>query len=86
MSLDGQAKLSPMLPIIAEALGEMLAEQAGEKVLFALHIFGSGNDGRGQYVSNAERADVIKALRELLERWEKTGGDDGPLHEHMKKH
>lgn len=79
-------KLSPLLPGVAQGLAEVIEEMAGERVLFALHIFGRGTDGRGQYVSNAERADVIKALRELLDRWEKTGSDDGPLHEFMKKH
>jgi hypothetical protein len=87
MSLDGQAKLSPMLPVIAEALDELLKEHAGEKVLFALHIFGEGNDKRAQYVSNAERADVKKALEELLKVWRDRGGkDDGPYHVFRKGH
>jgi hypothetical protein len=81
MSLDGQAKISPLLPAIAEALAEELEKIAGEKVLFALHIFGEGEDHRAQYVSNADREDVAKALRELLDHWKANrGGDDGPFH------
>lgn len=80
MSLEGQAKLSPHLQAIATALSELLAELAGEPVLFALHVFGEGHDHRGQYVANCKREDVAKALTELLERWKQTGGDDGPYH------
>jgi hypothetical protein len=81
LSLDGQVKLSAHLQVIAEVLGEQLNEIAGEKVLFALHIFGEGDDKRAQYVSNANRPDVAKALTELLEHWKATGGrDDGPYH------
>lgn len=82
MSLDGQAKISPFLPAIAEALADELKKLAGgERVLFALHIFGEGNDKRAQYVSNAEREDVAKALTELLEHWKaRSGKDDGPYH------
>lgn len=81
MSFEGQAKLSPLLPAIAQAIGEELERLTGEKVLFALHIFGEGNDKTSQYISNANRQDVAKALEELLERWKKTAfTDDGPLH------
>lgn len=87
MSLDGQLKISRQLQALAEALGDLLEEAAGEKVLFALHIFGEGADGRGQYVSNAERADVRKALRELLDHWDKNEGrDDGPYHVYRSRH
>lgn len=74
MSLPGQAKLSPMLPELAEIIADALEGVAGEKVLFALHIFGEGNDKRGQYISNARRADVAKALTELLEHWKANHG------------
>lgn len=80
MSLDGQAKLSLHLPAIAAQLESLLAELAGERVLFALHVFGEGGEGRGQYIANCAREDVKMALQELLTRWAQTGGDDGPYH------
>lgn len=81
MSLDGQVKVSAALQALATALSETLDEVAGEHVMFALHIFGDGGDGRGQYVSNAERDGVRKCLRELLDHWDANDGkDDGPYH------
>lgn len=81
MSLDGQAKVSALLPAICEALEDELKAIAGEKVMFALHVFGETHDGHAQYVSNAHRPDVAKALQELLDHWKATGGaDDGPFH------
>jgi hypothetical protein len=87
MSLDAQAKLSLHLADIGRGLSEVLDEQAGERVLFALVIFGDGTDGRGQYVSNALREDVVKALQELLDHWKAHDGkDDGPYHLFRKGH
>ncbi len=86
MSLEGQARLSPRLVAIADALSETLSEIAGEKVLFALCLFGSGDDGRGQYIANCDRQGVKKVLTALLEQWKETGGDDGPYHVFHKAH
>lgn len=80
MSLDGQARLSAKLQGIAAALKEVLEEEAGEPVMFSLLIWGEGEDERAQYISNAEREGVKAAMQELLDRWAKTGGDDGPYH------
>lgn len=55
---------------IAEAVVEKLPEGA----LFAILVF---DDPKvAQYVSNAQRADIIKALREGADRLE--GGEDIP--------
>ena len=81
MSLDGQAKVSAVLQVFARALSEALDDTAGEHVLFALYIFGEGDEGRGQYVSNADREGVRESLREMLDHWDRNDGkDDGPYH------
>lgn len=82
MSLEAQARLSAHLREVADNLEELLDELAGEHVLFSLQIWqsGPGHDGRAQYISNTEREGVKASMRELLDRWETTGGDDGPYH------
>jgi hypothetical protein len=84
MSLEGQARLSEHLQAVAKAVSLLLDQIAGEHVLFALHIYGEGPEQRAQYVSNCRREDVKTAMRELLERWDKTGSDDGPYHTYHK--
>lgn len=37
---------------------------------FFLMIFEFNTEGRANYISNAERADVIKAMKEFMERTE----------------
>lgn len=84
MSLDGQARLSAKLQDIAAALQDVLAEHAGEPVLFSLLIWGETGDYRSQYVANCNREDVAKALKELLIRWGTEFKDDGPYHVYYK--
>lgn len=91
MTIEAHKKLSTRLPELAAALQDVLEEFTGERVLFALHIFGDGTEGRGQYVSNAKTSNVREALKELLARWEAEGlpeeaepVDDGPFHKYQQ--
>lgn len=52
----------------ARELGKVLAGECPAGVGFALLIFDFGETGNLAYVSNGERADVVKAIEELLER------------------
>lgn len=48
---------------------------------FALLMFsfGAPDDGRMNYISNASRADMLKALKELIGRWERNPPPEEPL-------
>lgn len=60
------------LALLAKALDEMLPEiYETDKMGFALVVFEFHKPGIGDYVSNADRPDMIKALRELADRLEK---------------
>lgn len=73
--------LSVQMQGIAEALDSCLAEFAGERVGFLLITFPFNRTGRcGNYVSNAQRAGMETALRELLDEWTQ-GAPDVPLHQ-----
>lgn len=55
---------------IAKAIDNSLISLSGRKLGFALLVFELGNPGIGNYVSNAERESMIKALRETADRLE----------------
>ncbi len=88
MSIEAQIRLSKSLREVSKIVSELLDGLAGEHVLFSLQVWqsGPGHDGRAQYISNAEREGVKASMRELLDRWESTGGDDGPLHAFKEGH
>jgi hypothetical protein len=69
--------LSQSLQDVARGLDDALKAIAGQRINFSLWVW---SDGRTQYVSNAQRADVIKALEETIARW-KEGMPDIPAHE-----
>lgn len=81
----GARELSRRLRGIAHALEELFKDVMGtdDKVMFTLLIWGTERDQDFmQYVANADRADVIKAMEELLAKWKAPGGNvDVPLHE-----
>lgn len=77
MSKSGDRRISLALRGIAEGLDRQLTIAAGERVMFSLIVF---TDGRGQYVSNANREDVVKALDDLMAKW-RAGMPDIPEHE-----
>lgn len=67
MTYDEQVKIARALPRIARILRTELTKAAGRPVLFSLWTWG---DGRSQYISNAQRDDIKKALQETLDRWD----------------
>lgn len=70
-------RISQGLQDVAKDLDGALRSIAGERINFSLWVW---SDGRTQYISNAQRADVIKALEETIARW-KEGMPDIPAHE-----
>jgi hypothetical protein len=54
--------------LLLESQARRLAEGCPAGVGFALMIFDFGEGGNMAYVSNAERADMIRALEELLQK------------------
>jgi hypothetical protein len=58
---DRETELNTVNRRIAEVIRPMLPAGAG----FALLVFDMGPDGFMTWVSNAKRADMVKALREL---------------------
>ncbi len=70
-------KVNKKLQAIAQALDEELQEAAGERVAFTLLVF---TPGRANYISNADRAQSVEQLRDLLKYWESCIPDI-PAHE-----
>lgn len=74
---DADIRISRTLQALAGGVEATLQRAAGRPVLFSLWVW---TDGRAQYVSNADRASVVAAMREALDRWE-AGQPDVPQHE-----
>jgi hypothetical protein len=53
------------------SLDSILRQEFGEVIGFALLVFEFGNDQSGNYISNVNREDMIKVLRETADRLEK---------------
>jgi hypothetical protein len=62
---------------LAEGIGGALRMATGRELGFALVVFDFDNPGLGNYVSNADRAGMVEALRETADRLE--AGRDIPL-------
>ncbi len=69
--------VSRELQAVAQVLDEELARIAGTRVAFTLLVF---TEGRANYISNADRAESVAQLRDLLTYWE-SGIPDIPAHE-----
>ena len=74
------AKKSPTDIFDSETLRQMAAdfdaflqEEHGEKLGFAILLFTFGEEGNLQYISNADRTDMIAMMREFLQRQALTG-------------
>ena len=82
---DPNVKLSVALQAIAGGVEAALEEIAGERILFALVIFGPEKQQggapklMGQYAANITRDSAKRGLQELLERWDENP-EDVPLH------
>ena len=59
------------LRFIASLLDSDLSSAYGRRMGFALVVFQFGVGGVGDYISNGERSDIIKAMRETADRLEK---------------
>jgi hypothetical protein len=68
--LDRQKKIEIFLKTVAKPLENILIEHFG-KIGFALIVFDFFKPGTGNYISNAQRADMIKTLRETADRLER---------------
>lgn len=58
-----------VLQNLAKILDELFPELYGQKMGFALLVFPFDNPS-GDYVSNVERSDMVKAMREIANRIE----------------
>jgi hypothetical protein len=74
--VSASARLSVRLQDIAQSLGEVLDEVAGEPIAFVLMLQA---DKVAQYVCNCDRKDGRELIESLLARW-KAGRADIPAH------
>lgn len=66
-------KDTALLQSLAAGLDTILngdAKGAARRVGFTVLVFNFGDTGNVNYVSNADRADMIATLKSLLARWE----------------
>jgi hypothetical protein len=69
-SIEKQQILEKAMQAIAGAVEDTFNETVGS-MGYALIVFELGRPGIGNYISNAQRADMIKALRETADRLER---------------
>lgn len=67
-----EAEYAEMMEAVARAIDEMFNGDAKPKAVgFILMVFPfEGHDGRCNYISNADRADVVTLLKEQIARFE----------------
>jgi hypothetical protein len=65
---------SKTLDALAMAIDQSLRGIYGKRVGFALFMFEFGSKTAGDYVSNANRKDMIKFMRDLANRLESKDG------------
>jgi hypothetical protein len=73
-----QEEYHAMMNALAEAIDKVFngnKEGADRETCFVLLTtrFGDIKEGRVNYISNGERSDVVKTMRELIARFEKDG-------------
>ena len=66
---EKQQATEAFMSSLAEALDQLLTDHFG-RLGFALFVFEFNRPGVGNYVSNAERKDMISMLRETADRLE----------------
>lgn len=74
---DSTVKISQSMHGLASGIDDALEEITGERLGFTLIVF---TPVRASYISNCERAEVIKEIKTLLEYW-KQDMPDIPAHE-----
>ena len=62
------------LDLLATAIEQSLTNIYNHRVGFALFMFEFGSDEAGDYVSNANRKDMIHFMRDLADRLESRDG------------
>lgn len=70
MSDDGYIETEEHMRDLATVIDRMNVEAFGDRKGFVLLVFEFGAPGVSNYISNAARSDMIKALRELADRLE----------------
>ena len=65
-----EGNLKVVMQRVAEAIEKALEE---DNMGFALLVFDFGPGGRMNFISNANRRDMVKAMKELIENLEKAG-------------
>lgn len=75
--MSAQHKISRELQGIAKRLGDDLDRVAGTQVAFSLFVW---TEGRSNYISSADRREVIAVLEAHIAGW-KQGMPDVPAHE-----
>jgi len=73
--IEKQRKTEEFMKILGLSIEEVINQTVGE-MGFALLVFDFGRPGVSNYISNAERGDMVTALRECADRLE--GGMDIP--------
>lgn len=58
----------PEIEVILKDLGKIIGSSLPKGVGFSLFIFDIGEGGNMFYISNADRQDMIKAMKEFIER------------------
>jgi len=79
--MNADTKTSEQLKDIADKLGVLLAEAAGQKMNFSLIVFQAEVGSRMNYISNCKREDVVHAMTSLLNGW-REGMPDIPANEY----
>ena len=74
--MNDAAKLSENLQLIASELDARIEALMGKRVAFSLFVW---TDGRSNYVSTADRSEIIPVIEEHLRGW-KAGMPDVPAH------
>lgn len=70
---EGDINLSLQMKGLAQQLDVAITAIAGERRAFALLV---GSElGMTQYISNGDRSDMIRLMKELLQRWEEDSND-----------
>lgn len=64
---------------MARIIDEILNGKGPSDYGFALFIFKTNDPGMANYIGNCQRADMLKALKETVARWE--AGQDFPTPE-----
>jgi hypothetical protein len=67
---DAMARTASLLQAIAGGVDKILQTNAGEPMGFSIIVWPRTENERCNYVSNCDRAEVVRGLRALLAGWE----------------